>query len=172
MIELEQWVGERKHNGQPNPITLHVYPIAPDAPARYDGAQGCYTMYLDDGESRKSTPKSLAQVRCSRAELAIANDEYRATEIRHRYTGTKRRLITVERLHDKFEPALEKHINLAILHEGEERIAGVAVNGTPIGVPQPSQPDGDAWWYESGGHRTMVRLRDDRKLIEVTLTYL
>src|SRR5204862_477557 len=45
-LELEQFVGERHRNGQPNPITLNVYP----------GANGQYVMYLDDGVSRSSAP--------------------------------------------------------------------------------------------------------------------
>jgi alpha-glucosidase len=105
-IELEQYVGERKAKGQPNPITLNIYP----------GDCGEYTMYLDDGVSRSSAPI------CDESQGGdpASKGEYREVNINHKYIGSNDREINITRIHDNYKPQYEDFYYVAILHNKDE----------------------------------------------------
>lgn len=117
---------ERNSKGQPNPITLNIYP----------GEGGEYTLYLDDGVSRSSALKQDSRCRGD----SQANSEYRETRIIHTYTDEKTREIKVERIHDNYTPKFEDSFFVAVLHEpnGSKESSGslksVNINGQDVSL--------------------------------------
>jgi len=107
-IELEQYVGERNANKQPNPITFNIYP----------GQEGTYTTYLDDGVSVKSAPKNKFR-NDKQDDVDRANDEYREIKIHHVLVNQVR-TIDIERMHDRYTPVYEKYFFIALLHDPME----------------------------------------------------
>lgn len=165
-IELEQYVGERNKNGDPNPITLNVYP----------GKTGEYTMYLDDGVSRSSSPK-LPEYRWD----DVANDEYRKTKITHSYTGKTTRQIKVERIHDGYTPKFETYFFVAVLHDPSETIGSsgclksVKIAGQEIQHVQVSDylnaSSKNAWHYNESINISFIKVFDDSPNITITAEY-
>ncbi|HBY79118.1 MAG TPA: alpha-glucosidase [Cyanobacteria bacterium UBA11148] len=166
-IELEQYVGQRNKEGQPNPITLNVYP----------GKSGEYTMFLDDGVSRSSAPKRPPQSGCDEE----ANDEYRQTKISHSYTGEKTRQIKVERIHDGYTPQFETYFFVAVLHDpSETKGSSGCLKGVKIGgqeVPQLAWSDDlnasskNAWYYNQSINISFIKVFDDSPNITITAEY-
>lgn len=175
-IELEQYVGERNANKQPNPITLNIYP------ASLKEQEGRYTMYLDDGVSRSSAPKNLP----GRDEQA--NGEYRETRITHKYTDIKTREIRVERIHDNYMPPLERYFFVAVLHDPAEArgssgplqsigIAGHEIH--PIGDGTPEQradvlnnASDNAWYYNENCNISFIKVFDNSPSITIRAEYI
>lgn len=161
-IELEQYVGERKRNGQPNPVTLNVYP----------GGDGRYTMYLDDGVSRSSAPRraDTQQEHCRYGGEQDANDEYRAVQITHsRLAGWARR-ITIRRDHDRYTPP-ENFFFVAVLHDPSEPVpATIRLNGEAVGLISGGTPESRAnqlvdsnsvaWYHNDNIHISFVKVFD------------
>ncbi|MZP42434.1 hypothetical protein GTO89_05185 [Heliobacterium gestii] len=172
-IELEQYVGECNEKGLPNPITLNIYP----------GADGQYTMYLDDGVSRSSAPSGD---RRSGADPQ-AKSEYRETRITHSYTGNDKRQVRIERMHDGYTPKLENHFFVAILHDPVEKIgARGCLHGVTLGGSElPCLTDGstqeratrlleaekNAWYFNEDVRISFIKVFDDSTLLEIELTY-
>ncbi len=170
-IELEQYVGQLNAEGKPNPITLNVYP----------GAQGEYTMYLDDGVSRSSAPKA-------EVDDENANDEYRETKITHHYTSHKTREINVERIHDGYTPKYEQYFFVAILHDpGEAKgnsgpLKGVKIDGQQVHAiagDSPEQPAeslnasaNNAWYYNKSINISFIKVFDNASSITINLDYV
>lgn len=159
-IELEQYVGECNQNGQPNPITLNIYP----------GQSGEYTMYLDDGVSRSSQPEILK-------ELGIdveANGEYRETQIRHNYITDAVRQITIERVHNGYTPVYEDYMFVALLHAPEEQpICEVTINKMEV-VQMNNREDclscvENAWYYDANTHTSFIKVMDTEEKIELNV---
>ncbi|MBD1939369.1 TIM-barrel domain-containing protein [Microcoleus sp. FACHB-68] len=128
-IEVEQYVGQRKAEGLPNPITINIYPgestnVADDEVGKKLSVQASYKMYLDDGVSRSSAP--------SREELPGSDEmgkgEYREVKIHHSgYPNPnfdwKTRIININRGHDNYSPSdkeEEKYFFVAVLHDPSE----------------------------------------------------
>ena len=173
-IELEQYVGELNQQGKPNPITLNVYP----------GETGEYTMFLDDGVSRSSSPKSLDDYGFEKAEYGWdeeANDEYRRTEITHSYTAEKIREIKVERIHDGYTPKFETYFFVAVLHDPAEAkgssgcLKSVKIAGQPIPQVQGSDnlnaSSSNAWYYNQSINISFVKVFDNSPNITITAEY-
>ncbi len=155
-IEREQYVGERNAKGEKNPITLNVYPDV-------QGKGGEYRMYLDDGESRSSAPKS-------QVDDPKANDEYRETLITNNYTGNKTRVIEVKRVHDGYTPPLEDFFFVAVLHDpGEQKGTHGPLQSVSIGTTQlPMVGNSDdlwasnsnAWYYNVSINISFIKVFD------------
>jgi alpha-glucosidase len=173
-IELEQYVGERNQKGEPNPITLNVYP----------GNSGEYTMYLDDGVSRSSAPKMPVGSGWDEE----ANDEYRKTKITHSYTGEKTRQIKVERIHDNYTPKFENYFFVAVLHDPSETKTGLSgclqsieIAGEKVDPVTGGSPDqrsealrvssSNAWYYNENINISFIKVFDDRSSIAITAKY-
>ncbi|MGK7903768.1 MAG: TIM-barrel domain-containing protein [Hormoscilla sp.] len=166
-IELEQYVGERNANGQTNPITLNVYPDV-----QRNGGE--YHMYLDDGESRSSAPKS-------QVDDPKANDEYRHTVITNAYSGDKTRVIKVERVHDGYTP-MEDFFFVAVLHDpGEQKGTHGPLTSISIGTQQlPIVSDSGAlwgsgsnsWYYNESLNISFVKVFDSSKSIAIKANYV
>ena len=162
-IELEQYVGQLKGN---NPITLNIYPDI-------QRKGGEYHMYLDDGESRSSAPKS--QVNDPKA-----NDEYRETVITSKYTGDKTRVIEVKRAKDGYTPG-EKYFFVAVLHDpGEAQgnngpLQSVSIDGqTPTMVGDSDalwNANTNAWYYNAGINISFIKVFD-KASIAITANYV
>lgn len=174
-LELEQWVGERNEKGQPNPITLNVYP----------GESGAYTMYLDDGVSRSSAPQDMPQFSLNPDE-ENARGEYRETRITHRLDGNVR-TVTLQRVHDNYTPKYEKYVFVAILHDpGEKRGASgplqrvrigtrelrLIQGGSPAARAQALSASADsAWYYDESVNISFVKVLDDAASIALYAEY-
>ncbi len=168
-LELEQWVGERNERGLPNPITLNLYP----------GANGAYTIYLDDGVSRSSAPADLPQFSLNPGE-ENARGEYRETRIAQRWDG-RVRTVTVERVHDNYTPRFEKYFFVALLHDPSEKrgasgpVQRVRIGGQELGLIQGGSPSGraqalsasasNAWYYDEVLNISFVKVLDDTAAI-------
>jgi alpha-glucosidase len=172
-IEIEQYVGQRKREGQANPITLNIYP----------GADGEYTMYLDDGESRSSANKSAHP-----PELGgdpQAKDEYRETRITHTGNDQKTRQIKVERIHDGYTPKFENYFFVAILHDPSEAKKGVSgclknisIEGQQVELISGGTPEQrsdslwasplTAWYYNEGINVSFIKIFDDSATIVIS----
>ncbi|XOF33080.1 MAG: TIM-barrel domain-containing protein [Candidatus Electrothrix sp. YB6] len=174
-IEVEQYVGQRNKEGQPNSITLNIYP----------GADGEYTMYLDDGESRSSADTSAHP-----AELGgdpQAKGEYRKTKITHTGNGKKTRQITVERIHDGYTPKFEDYFFVAILHDPSETkgasgcLNKVSIDGQQIecisgGTSEQRSNSlwaspGNAWYYNEDIKISFVKVSDNSSKIVINAEY-
>jgi len=175
-IELEQYVGERNANNQPNPITLNIYP------ASLKEAKGEYTMYLDDGVSRSSAPKHLP------GSDDQANDEYRQTRISHEYIGSKTREIRVERIHDNYTPSLEHYFFVAVLHDPSEArgsagplrsisIAGHEIHPIVDGTSEQradvlNNASDNAWYYNENVNISFIKVFDNSSSIIIRAEYV
>jgi alpha-glucosidase len=175
-LELEQYVGERHANNQPNPITLNLYP----------GECGQYTMYLDDGVSRSSAPDDLPQYR----EDDQAKGEYRETQITHSYVDSslKTREIKVERIHDQYTPKFEDYFFIAVLHGPTEptgnsgllkriTIGGQEVHLIADGSPEQRAVDlnastNTACYYNENIKVSFIKVFDNKPLISLTAEYV
>lgn len=166
-IELEQYVGERNAKGEKNPITLNVYPDV-------QRKGGEYHMYLDDGESRSSAPKT--QVNDPKA-----NEEYRETLITNNYTGNKTRVIEVKRVHDGYTP-IEDFFFVAVLHDpGEQKGTHGPLQSISIGgQQQPIVNDSgalwgspnNAWYYNESLNISFIKVFDNSLSIAITANYV
>ncbi|NER38426.1 MAG: alpha-glucosidase [Oscillatoria sp. SIO1A7] len=163
-IELEQYVGQLKGN---NPITLNVYPDL-------QRKGGEYHMYLDDGESRSSAPKS-------QVDDPKANDEYRETVITNKYKdSTNAREIKVERVHDGYTPG-EKYFFVAVLHDpGEAKgnhgpLDTVSIGGTQLPMVGDSgaldASGNNAWYYNASINISFIKVFDNSDSIAITANY-
>lgn len=164
-IELEQYVGQLNEQGQPNPITLNIYP----------GQSGQYTMYLDDGVSRSS---AVAKPEDEGGD-SLANSEYRQTRITHRYTSAKTREIKVERLHDRYTPKYEMYFFITILHDPTETqgdngplekvtAAGILADGVTDATALAAA-DTNAWHYNAENNTSVIKVFDDASEITIML---
>jgi alpha-glucosidase len=162
-IELEQFVGERNHNNQPNPVTLNVYP----------GGNGRYTMYLDDGVSRSSAPlrSSNPDEHAKRGGDPDAKGEYRELLVTHTYQPDSSRRITVSRMHDGYTPPLEKYFFVGVLHSPEEstpsaiQMAGTSLEklsggSTQQRADQLAASETNAWYYNEDVRISFVKVFD------------
>jgi alpha-glucosidase len=166
-IELEQYVGHLNKEGEPNPITLNVYP----------GKSGEYIMFLDDGVSRSSAPKMPEGSGWDE----VANDEYRKTKITHSYTGKTTRQIKVERIHDGYTPKFETYFFVAVLHDPSETkgpsgsLKSVKIAGQEISQVQGSQSlsasPKNAWYYNESINISFIKVFDDSPNITITAEY-
>ena len=165
-IELEQYVGELNKRGEKNPITLNIYPDV-----QRNGGE--YHMYLDDGESRSSAPKS-------QVDDPKANDEYREVVITNTYTGDKTRVIKVDRAHDGYTP-MEDFFFVAVLHDpGEAKGSNGPLQSVTIGSQLPMVPDsgalwafsGNAWYYNADINISFIKVFDNSMSITVTANYV
>lgn len=170
-IELEQYVGQLNAEGKPNPITLNVYP----------GKEGEYTMYLDDGVSRSSAPKA-------EVDDEKANDEYRETQITHRYTSQKTREIKVERIHDGYTPKYETYFFVAVLHDpGEAKgssgpLKSVTIAGQQVQAISSGSADqrshalhnaaSNAWYYNENINISYIKVFDNSSSITIKAEYV
>jgi alpha-glucosidase len=167
-IELEQFVGERNGNNQPNPITLNVYP----------GGDGRYTMYLDDGVSRSSAPlKSSDPVQHARlGGDPDAKGEYREVLVTHTYQPDSSRRITVSRVHDGYTPSLEKYFFVGVLHSPEEatpseiQFGGALLDKFSGGSTQEradrmAASNAAAWYYNEDVRISFVKVFDQSQPI-------
>ena len=168
-VEVEQYVGQLNAQGQPNPITLNVYP----------GATGEYHMYLDDGVSRSSAPVDTGDV--------DARGEYRETKITHSYLSDKIREIKMERVHDNYTPRYETYFFVAILHDpGEAKGASGSLNSISIagqrldlisgGTPEQrayalNGSDNNAWYYNENINISFVKVFDNSGYISIQAVY-
>jgi len=161
-IELEQYVGERNHNGLPNPVTLNVYP----------GGDGDYTMYLDDGVSRSSAWRLADDddEHHRRGGDLYANNEYREVRITHRCGGDGARRITVTRAHDGYTPP-ETFFFVAVLHDPSESVpTAIALNGKAVEAVVGETPESradrlwnsssPAWYHNDNIHISFVKVFD------------
>jgi alpha-glucosidase len=172
-LELEQYVGERNAHNQPNPITLNIYP----------GSCGQYTMYLDDGVSRSSVPKSTLRYNKS------ANSEYRETCIEHTHDAkAKTREIKVERIHDGYTPQFENYFFVAILHDPSEETGNSGpLRSIKIGDQEMSPLTGGtpeqravalnasanaAWYYNEHVNISFVKVFDNSSSITIIANYV
>ncbi|MEB3281786.1 MAG: TIM-barrel domain-containing protein [Lyngbya sp.] len=166
-IELEQYVGERNKKGEKNPITLNVYPDV-------QRKGGEYRMYLDDGESRSSAPKT-------QVDDPKANDEYRETLITNNYIGDKTREIKVERKHDGYTP-MEDYFFVAVLHDPSEAngthgpLQSVSIGGQQLPVVNGSDAlwnsPNNAWYYNADIKISFIKVFDNSSLISITANYV
>ncbi|WP_414519229.1 TIM-barrel domain-containing protein [Nostoc sp. PCC 9305] len=166
-IELEQYVGQLNKEGKPNPITLNVYP----------GVSGKYTMFLDDGVSRSSAFKMPPNSGWDEE----ANDEYRRTEITHRYPDQKTREINVKRVHDGYTPKLETYFFVAVLHDpSETKGASGCLKSVKIAEQSIPQVQGssnlnsspqNAWYYNESINISFVKVFDNSPDITITADY-
>ena len=166
-IELEQYVGERNKKGEKNPITLNIYPDV-------QRKGGEYRMYLDDGESRSSAPKS-------QVDDPKANDQYRQTLITNKYAAQKNRVIEIKREHDGYTP-MEDFLFVAILHDpGEAKgdhgpLQSVTMGGTPQQIVGDSNSlwgsPNNAWYYNADINISFIKVFDNLSSITITLNYV
>ncbi len=166
-VELEQYVGERNSQGQPNPITLNIYP----------GQSGEYTLYLDDGVSRSSAPEKMAHVGGD----PLSKGEYRETHITHVYTHPKTREVKVERLHDGYTPEFEDYFWIAILHDPTElkgssgALKRVIANGQEFAFMTNDNAlrnfTSNSWYYCETTHTSFIKMSDNSVAITIALEY-
>lgn len=173
-IELEQYVGQRNKEGQPNPITLNIYP----------GEKGSYNMYLDDGVSRSSADAAVHPVEFGGDPQA--KGEYRQTEVTHSRAGNTRQ-IKVRRVHDNYTPPLEKYFFVAILHDPAETRGGSGcLRSVKIGGQDAELMTGytaeqrgsalnsaanNAWYYNDGINISFIKVFDNSPNISIVAEY-
>lgn len=173
-IELESYVGQLNEQGLPNPVTINIYP----------GISGEYTMYLDDGVSRSSAPRSNNPPEDGGDEQAAS--EYRETRISYSRSG-KTKHILVERIHDGYTPKYEKFFFVAVLHDPSETktamgcLHGVTVNGVTLeqiskgSVEQRSRELADSsvnsWYYNENINISFIKVFDEKSLLTVDVEY-
>jgi alpha-glucosidase len=167
MLRLEQYVGQLNRQREPNPITFHIYP----------GQRGDYVLYLDDGETRAAAHPDLPQFRFNEEERRVASAEYRETRVSHERVASTRRRISVERLLDGYTPKYETYFYVALLHEAGDRsgsegpVIDVTVNGRALRRVLAEPSDSNAWWYDTSGRRTMLKLEDDQASLTIEVQY-
>lgn len=167
-LELEQYVGQLNEQGEPNPITLNIYP----------GKEGEYTMYLDDGVSRSSAmikPEDKGGDR-------LANSEYRQTQITHYYKGATTREVKIERIHDGYTPKYETYFFVAILHDPTEaqghsgalekvlvanQLIDFADNANALNFSHEN-----AWYYNPQNNTSYIKVFDNASSIVITVEYV
>lgn len=165
VIDLEQYVGEKNACGQANPIVLYVYP----------GAQGSYTMYLDDGVSRSSQPTGDPKYGAD----PEAKGEYREVSISHCYQSTSRRQILIQTLHNGYTSKYEKYIVLGLLDEPGKvnQIEKVELNGQEVhcmysGTLMQLEKSGSvAWLYYSTNGATYIQVPNDQESLTIDVFY-
>lgn len=171
MSEAEEFVGQRRRDGHPMPLTYTIYP----------GAQGSHTCYLDDGVSRSSAPEP---------DDAFDDDpagrgEYRQVTVSHRF-GRDQRTIDIVRDHDGYDPP-EPFFYVALPHapdecrDGGEPLREVTLGGTPL----PKITEGtvgqrdaalrssgdDAWYHNEAIRTTYVKVFDTSAALRLTAAY-
>ncbi|MDJ0617815.1 MAG: glycoside hydrolase family 31 protein [Calothrix sp. MO_192.B10] len=167
-IELEQYVKEKNNRGEPNPITLNIYP----------GSQGQYTMYLDDGESRDSAKIDPLQYNND----PEAKEEYREVKISHKKpSDANTREIKIERGHDHYTP-LETYFFVAILHDPQEPkgssgpLMKVTIAGQAIALNSDSDAlnsaNTNAWYYNPNINISFIKVFDNSPSITINLEYV
>jgi alpha-glucosidase len=172
-IELEQYVGQRNAQGQQNPITLNVYP----------GTSGEYTLYLDDGTSRDSAPRSADPQEDGGDPLA--EGKYREVHVAHSTSGNVRE-ISIERRHDEYSP-METFLFVAILHDPSEtrtatgclknvKIDGKSINQLTAGSPEQRSEElldlkTDGWYYNENINVSFIKIFDDSPTKAVSAEY-
>jgi alpha-glucosidase len=170
-IELEQYVGELNSQKEPNPITINIYP---------GDSKKSYNMYLDDGVSRSSAAKDI---NCD----AKANDEYRATEVSHKYLDSVTRQMIIKRIHDKYTPKHEDYFFIGILHDPTEKkgntgpIYSVKVDGAQIPLisngniaeKNKSLKDfsANSWYYDENVGISFIKVFDKSSTITIMVKY-
>ncbi len=178
-IELEQYVGERNRQGQPNPVTLNVYPYPGGASERIY----TYTMYLDDGVSRSSAPlkEKDAEEHAKKGGDPDAKSEYREVLITHQYTKSSRQ-IKVRRVHDGYTPPLEKYFFVAVLHDPSEtaapsaiKLGGAALEFISGGTLESragrlADSSSSAWYYNENLRISFVKVFDQAAEIVLDVT--
>lgn len=171
-ISLEQYVGELNSKGLPNPLTFNIYP----------GDQGTYNLYLDDGVSRSSAVDVIE----TEGGDPQAKSEYRQTRISHQYKDAqhKSRLITIERLHDHYTPALETFFFIAILHQPSEAngssgcLKKVTINNQEarfLNAGDAHSLDGsaaNAWYFNPSINISFIKVLDNAEKITLSLDYV
>jgi alpha-glucosidase len=164
VIELEQYVGEKNANGEPNPVTLYVYP----------GQEGSYTMYLDDGVSRSSQPEGNVKYGAD----PMAKGEYREVEITHSRQSASQRKISVKTVHDGYTPKYEDYMIVAALLENGEHVDSISLNGDNVHqivsggtLYQIKKTPGVCWLYDSSCNAVYVKVPNDNPDMEIVLTY-
>jgi len=172
-IELEQYVGQLNAQGSPNPVTLNIYP----------GASGEYTMYLDDGTSRASAVRTENPP--NDGGDPEAQSAYREVHIAHSRSGSIRTIL-IERLNDKYDPPLEDHYFIAILHDPSETrtatgcLRSVSIDGKVVGqltagsVEQRSaellSSSSDYWYYNENVNISFIRIQDPVSRTRVSIS--
>jgi alpha-glucosidase len=173
-LENEQYVGQLNDEGRPNHITLNVYP----------GESGQYTMYLDDGVSRSSAlrtnnpPNDGGDV--------LANSEYREVLITHT-KKSKKREISIKRIHDGYTPKYEKYYFVAILHDPSETksstgcLNGVTIDGRKLSMINTGSlekrsndlytMDSEGWYYNEDINISFIKVNDTEQSTTVTAEY-
>lgn len=167
-VEIEQYVGERNSQGQPNPLTLNIYP----------GQRGEYTMYLDDGVSRSSAPQKEPHF----GRDPLSKGEYRETHITHAYTQEKTREIKVERIHDNYTPKFENYFFVGILHDPTESkensgsLKRVSINSqdVPLMTSDVALYDStsNAWYYNENTQISFLKVFDNSATIAIAVEYV
>ncbi|MFN0081858.1 MAG: TIM-barrel domain-containing protein [Ferruginibacter sp.] len=170
-LEIEQYVGQLNEEGKYNPITLNIYP----------GDTGTYTMYLDDGISRSSTPVETHPLAFGGDDLA--KGEYRQTDITHHYSqSNKTREITIDRVHDNYTP-FEKYFFVAVIHDPsyQNGLAEISVNGVSItrvtghDVEKRStefnNTDSNAWYFNENINIDFIKVFDAQSNILISIKY-
>ncbi|MGO8899878.1 MAG: TIM-barrel domain-containing protein [Isosphaeraceae bacterium] len=179
-IELEQYVGERNLQGQPNPVTLNVYPY----PGGASEHTYKYTMYLDDGVSRSSAPLrgKDAEEHERRGGDPDAKSKYREVLITHQYTDRLSRQIKVRRVYDGYTPPLEKYFFVAVLHDPSEtaapsaiKLGGAALEFISGGTLESragrlADSSSSAWYYNENLRISFVKVFDQAAEIVLDVT--
>lgn len=173
-IELEQYVGEKNEKGQVNPITINVYP----------GANGQYTMYLDDGVSRSSAPICPE----NQGGDPMAKGEYREVLINHNYTDVKHREINIIRTYDNYKPKYEDFFFVAILHDekeisesGIQPVKKITVNGEETLIISEGDINQraaslcncnkNAWYFNENINISFIKVFDNNTNLKINIEY-
>jgi alpha-glucosidase len=137
-------------------------------------------MYLDDGVSRSSAAKDI---NCDEK----ANDEYRATEVSHKYLDSVTRQMIIKRIHDKYTPKYEDYFFIAIFHDPTEKkgnmgpIDGVKIDDVQIPlISNGSSAERnkslkdfsvDSWYYDENVGISFIKVFDKSSTITIIVKY-
>jgi alpha-glucosidase len=173
-LENELYVGQLNDDARPNHITLNIYP----------GESGHYTLYLDDGVSRSSAPKTNNPP--NDGGDVLANSEYREILITHEKIGNKRE-IAIKRIHDGYTPKYEKYYFVAILHDPSETksstgcLKGVTIDGRTLDMMNTGSlekrssdlytMDSEGWYYNEDINSSFIKVKDTEQSTTVTAEY-
>lgn len=173
-IEVEAYVGEKNAKGEANPITLNVYP----------GDSGQYTMYLDDGVSRSSAPRTTHPPQDGGDNQA--QNEYRETRISHTTKGKSKEII-VNRIYDGYTPKYEKYYFVAVLHDPSETktdigcLKNVTINGHKINIVNNGSTqsnsqtlydmDSEGWYYNPDINISFIKVKDNESKKTIIAKY-
>lgn len=175
VLEVEQWVGQRREQGLDHPLTYTVHP----------GATGRCTSYLDDGVSRSSAPEGDPLL----GDDPAARGEHRQVTVQHRRdVRGQRRFVDVHRDHDGWTPR-ETYFHVCLLHDPAEPgpaqglpdgpLAQVGRDGrvlqhcpdAPAALAAARTGDaGGAWYYDAARHATVVTVVDDAPQMHLVAT--